>query len=290
MHNISIVIASRNTVDHLRKCLESIEKVYGNQKPEVIIADNDSSDGSVEMARENFTWAIVDESKETGCYASAVNRGARAASKEYILLLDSDAILLENTIPALVDFLSNNPKVGAAASKMFYPDGTLQLTTRKFPTPLNMLFGRETLLTRLFPKNRITRSYLMLDELNESKPFKIDWSSSACIMLRREVFNKADYWDEDFLLYWADADFCHRVTDAGYEIYCVPESQLIHDMRNDQGRKKSYFMIKAFHQGIFRYYRKHCTKSKFHPMNAVAFIGLSLRAGIHLLINSFRTE
>lgn len=283
----SIVIASRNSKDDTKKCLASVYDLYEKDQVEVVVADNSSTDGTLEMIAESFPSVIVSRSSDTGCYASAINRGIGASTCDYILLLDSDAILQEETAPPLMLFLDAHPEAGIAASKMYYPDGTLQLTVKKIPTPINALFGRETFLTKLFPNNKISRQYLLTDKLNGTEPFDIDCTSSACIMLRRQVMEKSGLMDEGFLLYWADADFCYRVKETGWKIYLVPSSVVIHDMRNDAGKRKSYFVIKAFHQGVYRYYRKHFIKSPWHPMNLIALICLSVRAGLMLIQNQF---
>lgn len=289
-HKISIIIPSRNAGEDLKKCLTSVFDNHDKDEFEVIVSDSNSNDGTTEMVAEHFPWVKVCTSKEVGSYASSINRGIRAATGQYLLLLDSDAFVRKDTIPELAKFLDSHPGAGAAVCKTLYPDGSVQLMLRRFPTPLNSLFGGKTILTRLFPGNKISRSYVMLDEMERTEPFEIDWASSACMMIRREILDNVGFMDEGYLLYWADADYCRRIKDKGWKIYFIPEVLVVHCLRHTPDKKKSYFAIKAFHQGVYRYFRKHCTKSWYHPLNLFALVGLSARAGLQLLLNSFKSE
>ena len=130
----------------------------------------------------------------------------------------------------------------------------------------------------------------MINELNQTEPFEADWTSSACMMIKRDALNDAGHLDEEYLLYWADADWCRRIKNCGWKIYCIPDSAVIHDMRNNGDKKKSYLMIKAFHQGAYRYFRKFLIKSPFNPLNLIAIVGLSGRATLHLLLNYTKSD
>jgi GT2 family glycosyltransferase len=287
--NISIIIASRNVRDDLKKCLTSIFENYEKEEIEVIVSDNHSNDGTVKMVNESFPWIQVCNSAQNGGYPHTINCGLKAAIGEYLLLLDSDVIIQNNTIPELSSFLDIHPEVGAAVSKMFYPNGTVQFMARKFPSPFNAIFGSQTTLTKLFPNNRIAKRYLMVDEHYQSEPFEADWAATACMMIKREVIEHAGLMDEGYLLYWSDADWCRRIRAYDWKIFCIPTAEVIHDMRNESKKKKSNFAIKAFHQGVYRYFRKYYIKSPLHPLHLIALIGLGGRMGIQLLLNSLKS-
>ena len=290
IEKVSVIIPSRNVRGDLRSCLDALFENYGEGQIEVVVSDSNSSDGTVEMLSECFPAVKVSTSEERGSYASAVNRGVMTSRGEYLLFLDSDVIIGKETIGEMVTYLESHSDVGAVVSKMFYPDGTVQMMARRFPTVLNSLFGRETILTRLFPGNRISRRYLMLDELEGDEPFEVDWASSACLMVRKDVFESLEGFDEGFLFYWADADFCRRIQDNGFKICCLPSASVVHDMRNEATKKKSIHMIKSFHLGVYRYFRRYYIQSIFHPLNIVAIVGLSVRAAVQILANSLKTK
>lgn len=285
---ISIVIASKNAVHDLHGCLKSIEAVDVGCSHEVIVSDNQSTDGTVQMIRKEFPQVLLCTSDRDLSYTATINRGIERAKGRYILLVDSDVVVLRESTQRLLGFMEKNPEAGAAISKMVYPDGSVQLVARRFPRPENALFGRESLLTRVFPGNRSSNQYLMLSELNQPDPFEIDWGSAAFMMVRRETLDAVGGMDEQYLMYWADADWCRRIKGAGWKIYCIPDAAVIHDMRNESTKKKSLFMIKAFHKGVYRYFRKFYSPSPVHPLNFVAVVGLTLRAAMELFRNGLK--
>jgi len=289
-HTVSVIIPSRNVKEDLRKCLTSVFDNCGDGEVEVIVSDSNSTDGTVEMVQASFPHVKLCRSEEAGSYASAVNRGIEASAGEFLLFLDSDVTIREKTIGEQLNFLKACPETGAVVNKMLYPDGSAQPVVKRFPSVLNSLFGRETILTRLCPRNRISRNYLMLDELEKDEPFEADWASTACMMVRREAIEQIGFLDEGYLLYWVDADFCRRLRDAGYRVCYTPYATAVHDMRNEVGKKKSVHMIKAFHLGAYRYFRKFHVKSALHPMNLLAIVGLTARAALQILINSFKRD
>jgi GT2 family glycosyltransferase len=286
---VSIIIATRNARDDLEKCLLSIFENYGKSDIEVIVSDNHSNDGTVKMVKRVFPWVKVCTSKHNGGYPHTINCGIKEATGGYVLLLDSDVIIQNNTVPELMSFLDIHPEAGVAVGKMFDPDGTLQFMARRSPSPVNVVFGSQTIFTRLFPNNKVSKRYLMVDEHNKHEPFEVDWAATACMMIKRDVLEHAGLLDEGFLLYWSDADWCRTIKSCGWKIYCVPKVTVVHDMRNNSDKKKSFFMIKAFHQGVYRYFRKYYIKSPFNPLNILVLAGLSGRACLQLLFNVMKT-
>jgi len=208
----------------------------------------------------------------------------------YLLLLDSDVIIQKKTIEELLHFLKTHRVVGVAVSKMFYPDGSVQMMARRFPTPLNFLFGRESMLTKLFPHNKISKHYLMIDELSGNESFEVDWASAACMMVKKEVIAKVGLLDEGFLMYWSDADWCRRISANGWKIYCIPGGAVVHDMKNESNKKKSLFAIKAFHLGAYRYFRRYYIKTSLHPLHLFAIIALSGRAMMQIILNFLTSD
>jgi GT2 family glycosyltransferase len=130
--------------------------------------------------------------------------------------------------------------------------------------------------------------YLRTQDINKSEPYSVEWISFASIIFRTELLRKVGFLDEDYFLYWVDADWCKKVKEYGYKIYCLPESQVVHVEQNKRGKKRRPRSIVDFHKGSYLFYRKHFAPSPFNPMAYVALLGLSIRALIHLFINIFR--
>jgi len=199
-----------------------------------------------------------------------------------LLSLDNDTRILPGALQALLDEMEANSDVGVAGSLLLNPDMSVQRTFRRRPSAVNAIFGRRSLVTKIWPGNPMSSKYLMDEKLGHEHPFDVDWVSTAALMISREAFERVGGLDEDFFVYWVDADWCARVKAAGYRITAIPGSQVIHD-ENLKGRRrsrKSTRMVVDFHRGAYLYYRKNHARGSLNPMAGIAFLGLSARAGL----------
>jgi GT2 family glycosyltransferase len=190
----------------------------------------------------------------------------------------------------LVLFLDSHPEAAVAAARLVYPDFSDQGAAKAFPTPINVLFGRRSPFTRLFPNNRYSRKYLVSRTHRSNEPFEVDWVSGACLMVRKKVLEEVGLLDEAFFMYWEDADLCFRIKQKGWKIFCVPEAKVIHYEGKSTNRKSSNRLIIEFNKSVYRFYRKHHLRSSFEIMNLIAIIGLSLRALVLLGMNMIRNK
>lgn len=289
MTDLTISIVNYNTRNLLEQCLESIYENTEKISFEIIVFDNNSDDGSVELLKERFPQVKLIENDENIGLSGANNKVFLVAQGKHVLLLDSDTIVLPSVLQMLSKFLDAHPEVGAVGSSVLNPDFTLQGTARSFPAPINALFGRRSRLTKAFPNNRFSRRYLTCLNKNDGEPFEVDWVSAACLMFRREVIDLIGLMDEAFFVYWVDADWCKRIKDAGWKVYCVPQAKVVHMERYKIGQKISSKMIVDFHQGVYHFYRKHYAKSILNPMRLIALVSLSARAVTLLAINALRS-
>jgi len=278
--DLSIVIATCNSQAFIRPCLTSLASADppGHLETEIIVVDNASADGTREAVRAAEPSATVIENARNEGHCRAVNRGLAAARGEFVMVLDVDTITLPGAPAALVAFLRSHDAV-IAAPRMLNADGSVQETARRFPTVANAIFGRQTLLTRLFPDNRFARAYLQRDRYDARFPFEVDWVSAACMVFPRSLVDRLGTWDEGFGGYWVDADWCARARSAG-RVYCLPEARVIHVEQNRPERRKGAHRVIQFHQGVFRFYRKHYTRGAFDPRAMAAAAALSVRAAL----------
>jgi hypothetical protein len=286
MKLLSVIIVNYNTRDLLRRCLAALS---GREHPfplETIVVDNASGDGSAAMVRSEFPDVRVVEGDQNGGFSWANNRGAEIATGDYILLLNSDTEVLDDALTKLVSFLDSHLDVAVVSGRLVYPDLSDQGVARAFPTPFNAVFGRTTLLARLFPNNRHSKEYIVSRAHHSDEPFEVDWVSGACLMVRSEVIEEVGFLDEGFFMYWEDADFCFRIKRAGWRVFCVPEARVIHHEGKSRRKKSSNRLIVEFNKSAYRYYRKHHVRSPFQPMNLVALLGLSLRTVVLLALNA----
>jgi len=277
--DLSVIIVNYNGGELFDRCMASLYSHPPCSSMEVIVLDNGSTDGSTERIEQNFTKVIMVRLSANIGLAKAFNEGIRRSSGRYIMSLDNDTELLDGSLDALIKFLDSQPQVGAVGARLLNPDLSIQQTARRFPHPLNALFGRRSLLTKWFPNNPISKRYLMPEFEASQQPYRVDWVSTAALVVRRKVFDQIGGLDEGFFVYWVDADWCYRINQAGWEIHCVPASQIIHNENLKVGRrdKRRTRMIIDFHKGVYRYYRKHHLRHWWMPMGLLTLAGLGTR-------------
>jgi len=273
---LSVVIAAWNSWRFLPDCLEAIQTENSLHR-EIIVVDNGSSDGTVAHLREHYPEVLVVRNATNEGHSRAINRGLRLARGTYVLILDADTIASPGVAMQLVEFLDGRPEVVIAAPKMLNGDGTIQETARSFPKPINALFGRQTVLSRLFPSNRFSLEYVGRKNADTEEPYEVDWVSSACLTFRRGLVERVGFWDQGFRGYWVEADWCKQAHAAG-KIYCVPRARVTHFYQNRAGKKKGVRRIIDFHYGAHRFYWKHYTRGLLDPRSIVAAAALALRA------------
>ena len=225
MPEISIVIVSYRTPEHLRRCLEVLAGDPVRRSREVLVVDNDSGDESVEVAR-SFEGVRVIETGENLGFAGGVNRGLAESAGRFITVMNPDVEVRPGALDALADFLETHPEAGLAAPKLLNPDGTLQHSCRRFYT-LTTLLLRRTFLGRLFPGAAPLRRHLMLD-YDHDTPRAVDWVAGAMMTVRREALDDVGPMDDRYFLYFEDVDWCTRMQARGWSVHYVPEATVIH--------------------------------------------------------------
>lgn len=286
---LTILVVTWNSWGDLKRCLESLQRAAIGER-EVLVFDNGSSDGTVEKVRERFPHVRLECSPVNLGLPPAVNRGLRLAQGEYVMLLDVDTEVRPGTAQRLLAFMEAHPEVSLAAPRIHSPDGTIEPSARNLPSPMNGLFGRQTLLSRLFPGNPITRRYLKADHLDSSEPFRVEQVSAACMFMRRSLIDEVGPWDEGYRCYWVDSDWCAQLKHAGKAVYCVPDVSIVHYENNKAGKKKSPWRIRHFHIGAWRLYRKHYTFGPLDPRALLAAAALAARALLMLVTNAFKAD
>jgi N-acetylglucosaminyl-diphospho-decaprenol L-rhamnosyltransferase len=277
---LSVIMVNYNGGQLVMDCLESLY-LHRPQYPfEVIVVDNRSLDGSDKLVEERFNEVKLLRMDANEGLTKAFNRGVAESQGEFLLSLDNDTIVLENSLDAMIRFLDSNAKAGACGAKLINPDGSPQRTARRFPRPANAIFGRGSFLTKWFPGNSVSRGYLMTDAESSEEPYEVDTLSAACLMVRRATVDQVGPLDEAYFVYWCDTDWCFRIKKGGWSIFSLPKSQIIHN-ENSRTRHRKGRRVRGvidFHRGVYRFYRKHYIRYSWSPMNMIAIAGLSTRA------------
>lgn len=218
---LTIIIVNWNNKKILQDCLESIYHTQINYSYEIIVVDNNSEDGSVEVVKNKFHQVILIENDKNIGFAKANNRAIKIAKTDYILLLNNDTIINQkDCFGNMVQFMQENPGVGILGCKLLYPDGTLQSLGGKY-TSLWEIFKNQILFFQTwkrFWKNKKKDNILK----------RVDCVSGACLLTRREVFEKVGMLKEDYFMYGEDIEFCYRVHQTGWEIGVLTDESIIH--------------------------------------------------------------
>lgn len=226
MIDLSIAIPSWNTSDLLDQCLTSIKASTEKLTYEIIVVDNASTDGSPEMVEEKHPDVMLIRNRVNLGFASACNTAFKRSTGRCFCLLNSDTIVLKDSLAPLFEFMESHPDAGAAGCKLLNGDGTLQRSCSCFPSVMTELFDA-LYLSKLFPRNRVfgcySMSYWDFDDVRE-----VDFVGGSCMMVRREAVEEVGLLDETYFMYTEEADWCYRMWDSGWKVYYYPGAQIIH--------------------------------------------------------------
>jgi N-acetylglucosaminyl-diphospho-decaprenol L-rhamnosyltransferase len=246
---LSVVIVNWNTRELLAQCLDSLCGSLILKEYEVFVVDNASKDGSPAMVYERFPKVQLIENAENVGFARANNQAIRLSAGRYILLLNSDTIVKPEAIDALVDFMNAHPQAGACGARLLNQDGSLQFSCSPAPT-----LGRE--FNRLFHMPGVRPDgYYHMDSWDQSLPRRVDVILGACLLLRGKTLDQVGLMDEEYFIYSEEVDLCHRVAIAGWELYWVPQGEVIH-LGGQSTRQVSEAMFLRLYQAKLIYFRK----------------------------------
>ena len=245
---MAVIIVSYHCRDHVVACVDQVLASVLDHRVEVIVVDNASADGTEEALAGRAGVRVLQMGRNAG-FARANNRGIAASTGRHVLVLNPDTLVEVGAIDRMVDWADDHPWAGVVAPALVYPDGRDQQTARAFPTPSAAVFGRRSPLTRWFPRNRWSTRFLAGRAHHGDEPFEIDWVSGACMLVPRCVIADVGAFDEDFFLYWEDADWCRRMADAGYQVWCLPKARVVHDEGGTRDHGWPTPVVVHFHRG-----------------------------------------
>jgi GT2 family glycosyltransferase len=256
---LSVVIVNYNVKYFLEQALHSVAKSKTDFEFEVLVVDNASVDGSAEMVRQRFPEVQLIISKDNLGFSKGNNLAIRAAKGEYILLLNPDTIIREDTLLQVVHFMDTHPDAGALGVKMIDGKGQfLPESKRGFPSP-EVAFYKMSGLSRLFPQSRTFGKY-HLGYLPDDQIHEVEVLSGAFMLLRGSVIRKIGGLDEDYFMYGEDIDLSYRITQMGYKNYYYPKAPIIH-FKGESTKKGSLNYVRVFYQAMIIFARKHVTGS-----------------------------
>lgn len=278
---LSIIIVNYNVKYFIEQALKSVQKAAAGLDVEIIVVDNNSVDGSVQMIREAFPDVVLIANDKNVGFSVANNQGIQTAKGKYVLLLNPDTIVSENTFQTTIEFMEAHPKAGALGVKMYDGKGIyLPESKRGLPTPATALY-KMTGLSALFPKSKIFNRYY-LGHLSDNEVHEIEILAGAFMLMRKSVLEEIGLLDETFFMYGEDIDLSYRILKAGYKNYFFPHTQIIH-YKGESTKKGSLNYVRMFYNAMIIFARKHFTsnKAKFYILGIQ--IAIYLRAFIAII-------
>lgn len=291
--DLSIITVSYFDKSALDVTLEAIFKSTTKYSYEVIVVNNASPDGSMDMVRQKYysnpnyqpKLKLIDNKTNLG-FGKGNNIGMKVAKGDYILLLNSDTKVDEDNFEVMLDFIKTRPDIGIVTCKLLKPDGTLDAASRRSEPDPKISFYRLSGLQRLFP-NKFGSYNLLNSDINQES--QLDACVGAYMLMSRKAYEVTQGFDEDFFMYGEDLDLCKRVRDAGLKIWYYPNSSCIH-FKGQSSKRTPQKMIYYFHFTMWLYYKKHYQSKYNILMDFFVYVGIWGRFIVKSILNLLRPK
>lgn len=283
---LSVVIVNYNVKHFIEQCLFSVLKAAQHVSCEVFVVDNNSVDGSVALIKSRFPQITLIENTTNTGFSVANNQAIRQATGEYVLLLNPDTVVQEDTFLKTVAFMDEHPEAGGLGVKMLDGQGNFAPESKRgLPTPA-VAFYKMFGLSKLFPRSRKFGRY-HLTYLSEKEVQEIDVISGAFMLMRKAVLDRIGLLDETFFMYGEDIDLSYRITQAGYKNYYFPYTQIIH-YKGESTKRSSINYVLVFYKAMAIFSKKHFSGSHTFWFSFLINLAIVLKAGAALLGRFFK--
>ncbi len=291
---LSVIIVNYNVKYFLEQCLNSVlqaqikcDEIYGENSSDIFVVDNNSKDASVDMLKQKFPKVKRIENTENLGFAVANNQAVKKTDAEFVLLLNPDTLVPEDTFVKILNFMDNTPDAGGLGVQMIDGNGKfLPESKRSFPTPIvsfYKIFG----FSKLFPKSKKIGKY-HLSYLNKNETHQVDVLSGAFMLLRSKTLEKAGLLDEDFFMYGEDIDLSYRIIKAGYKNYYFSDTTIIH-YKGESTKKGSLNYVFLFYNAMIIFTKKHFSSKNIALFSLLIKTAVWLRAGLSVFKRIFNT-
>jgi hypothetical protein len=292
---LSVIIVHYKNDNVLHQCLLSFAKGISRHSWELILVRNDGIKDNHALSSHPCLKAsvlsIIVNQNNLG-FSKACNQGAKQARGKFLLFLNPDTVLSDDSISKLIDFYETKDDCGIAGPTILNADGSVQGSARSFPGFRTAFFGRTSLLTRLFPSNRFTRSEFKKEVKRKGLETHdcaiVDWVSGAAILVSASLFKELKGFDDQFFMYWEDADLCFRLARTNHKAYYYKPSIIYHNAGSCSKDNQTKTTIE-FHKSVYRYYCKNINPGQTAGAKISRFIiaaGITGRCAVKLLLSS----
>jgi GT2 family glycosyltransferase len=280
-YDLSVVIVNYNVAYFLEQCLNSVLAASKNLKVQVFVVDNNSVDGSVEMIQTKFPELHCIANKENVGFSSANNQAIVLSDARYILLLNPDTVVEEDTFDKVVSFMDEHPQGGGLGVRMVDGKGRfLPESKRGLPTPM-VAFYKIFGLSKIFPKSKRLGRY-HLGYLSEFETNEVDVLSGAFMLMRKETLDNVGLLDETFFMYGEDIDLSYRIQQGGYKNYYFPETKIIHN-KGESTKKSSVNYVFIFYKAMVIFAKKHFSQNNAKLFSFAIHLAIYMRASLSIV-------
>lgn len=291
--DLSIIIVNYRTYDLTKQTIESVINRDHPFSYEIYLVDNASYDGSLEKLQEDFKNQSADglikfiASAENNGFAYANNRAIQKATAKYVLLLNSDTVILNECLAKCFSFIEKDESIGALGCKVLLPDGKLDKACRRsFPT-----FGVSTYrmlgLSRLFPKSKRFARY-NLTYLDENQTYEVDCLAGAFMLVRSEVLYQVGLLDEEFFMYGEDIDWCYRIKARDWKIMYFADAEIVHCKGGSKHTLEKHRLTYEFYRSMYLFYNKHYRNEYPWIITGITYMGIWGICRLKLILNHLK--
>ena len=275
MVDISFIIVNWNTRDILMDCLNSIYKTVKDIDLEIYVVDNNSTDGSQPAVKKEFPDVRLIENETNTGFAHANNQALSIMQGKFAVLLNSDAVLKENSINKLLAFMTGNPSAGIAGVQLLNDDGSRQNSIDNFPSTETEIFNK-SILRLFFPGKYPSKNISYKD------PIEVDSVIGACMIVRREAMDEVGVFDEDYFIFLEETDWCFRMNKKGWKVYHVPDAEVFHLSGHSKKRTPWRSQIE-YYISLYKFFRKNRTPLSYLTLRVLK----PCKIFINLILNIF---
>ncbi len=271
--DLSVIIVGYNAEKFLPDCLNSLKRDICELSHEIFVVDNSPGESTVQLLRRDFPEITLVKPEENIGFAAGNNRAIYESKGDYILLLNPDTVVMPGSVMSLIEFMRHHPDAGLVAGMLLNGDGSVQHSIRNFPTVLNQL-GECFFLYRL-PLRSTIFSEMTRDIRAYEKERTVDWVTGAQLLVRREVIEQVDVFDERFFLYSEEQDWCYRIKEAGWQLYYTPKARFVHYLGESSTNQNLYSQL-LVSKALF--FKKHYGPAKAGLLKKILVLGVFIRA------------
>ncbi len=288
--DLSIIIVNYRTYDLTKQTIESVISKEHPFSYEIYLVDNASSDGSLEKLQEDFQKQSADglikfiANTTNSGFANANNLAIQQSTARYVLLLNSDTVIINDCLSKSINFIEKDQKIGALGCKVLLANGKLDKACRRsFPT-FSVSAYRMLGLSRIFPKSKRFGKY-NLTYLDENQTYEVDCLVGAFMLVRADVIHQVGLLDEDFFMYGEDIDWCYRIKQRGWKIVYYADAEIIHYKGGSKNSPEKSRLTREFYRSMVLFYNKHYRDTYPWIINGITYLGIGVICRLKIFIN-----